>query len=370
MTIDTNVPRPNDFQAAEAYRSPYEQWKAAEGIPTIRGLAVPNLYEIELTPWKSRGGKGLFINLEGTGGFNDMYVYELGPGESSVPIRHIYEETTFILTGQGATTVWNDPSKKQTFEWHANSYFAIPPNAWHQYHNGSGTETMRYIAMTAAPRVIDTFKSLQFVFENPYVFNDRFNDEAGYFAEREETPVRARWATNFVADVIAATPRPGAIFNEGRGGGTVGRRFSMVNSTVNSHSQAWPIGAHSKFHRHGPGIHVVLLRGTGYSRMGLDYDHQERVDWQPGSVFVPPEGWWHAHYSTGKEPPLFLAIGWGTDKPKAGGRSYVYKSVKEGGDQYEFEDDDPAIHAEFEAELAKNGVKCRMGSIHPHCTQR
>ena len=354
---------------AEVYKSPYELWKDSQGLPTLRGLAVPNVYTTELTPWKERGGRGVFVNLEGTGGFNDLYIYELDPRESSAPYKHIYEETVFILKGHGTTTVWIDESKKQTFEWHENSYFAMPPNAWRQHHNLSGTDPVRYVSMTAAPRVIDTFKNLKFVFDNPFVFDDRFSGEEGYFKE-SEVPQRGLWSTNFIADIFASTPTPGEIFNEGRGGGTVSRVFAMVNSTVKSHSQAWPIGAHSKFHRHGPGIHVLLLRGTGYSLMGPDYNDLVRVDWRPGTMFVPPEGWWHAHFNTGQDSALFLAIGWGSDKPKPGGKQYVYKSVKLGGDQYEFEDDDAQIHADFEAELAKNGVQCKMGSIHPYCTQK
>jgi quercetin dioxygenase-like cupin family protein len=353
---------------AEAYRSPYEQWKDSQGLPTIRGLSVANLNTVELTDWPARGGKGVFVNLDGTGGFNDMYVCELAPGASSVPIKHIYEETVFILKGQGATSVWNDPNSKQTFEWHARSYFAMPPNAWHQYHNLSGTDSVRYVAMTAAPRVLDTFKNLDFVFNNPYVFDDRFNGESGYFKESERTP-GAFWSTNFVADVLAATPKPREITKEGRGGGTSSVAYAMVNSTVRSHSRAWPIGSYAKFHRHGPGIHVTLLSGTGYSLMGPSLDALERVDWAPGSMFVPPEGWWHAHFNTGQDPAAFLAIGWGSEKPKAGGRSYVYTDQKTGGDQWEFEDEDPQIHRAFEAELAKNGVRCMMGGSHPNCTQ-
>jgi len=173
-----------------------------------------------------------------------------------------------------------------------------------------------------------------------------------------------------IADVLASTPMPGEIFAHGRGGGTVASVFAMVNSTVRSHSQAWPVGTHSKFHRHGPGIHVVLLRGEGYSLMGLDSSHPDRIDWQPGSMFVPPENWWHGHYNTSEDPALFLAIGWGSDKPKAGGKQYVYKPVRDGGDQFEFDEEDPAIHHLFEDELAKHGVKCRMGTIHPHCRQK
>ena len=228
---------------------------------------------------------------------------------------------------------------------------------------------MRYIAMTAAPRVIDTFKSLDFVFNNPYVFADRFSGEDGYFQESERRDTR--WSTNFVADVFASTPEasdPDA--PSLRGAGTTATVFAMVNSTVRSHSQAWPVGTHSKFHRHGPGIHVVLLRGAGYSLLWPDGSPMERIDWQTGSMFVPPEGWWHSHFNTGRDSSLFLAIGWGSDKPKAGGKEYVYKSVKDGGDQYEYEDEDPAIHREFEEELARNGMKCTMGRFHPYCTQR
>lgn len=356
---------------AEAFRSPYELWKQSEGLPTIRGLSVSHCYDVELTPWRSRGGSGVFVNLEGTGGFNDCYICEIPPRESLNPVRHIYDELVFILRGQGATTVWIDENRKQTFEWRERSYFAIPPNAWHQHHNLSGDQPARYVAMTAMPRVIDTFKDLDFIFDNPYVFKSRFNGEDGYFQESEYLPrQRGGWTTNFVHDVLARTPTPGGVSNEGRGGGTVATVFNMIGGTVKSHSQAWPVGTHSKFHRHGPGIHVLLLRGQGYSLMRPDDGPNQRVDWAPGTMFVPPEGWWHAHYSTGTEPPLFLAIGWGSDKPKPGGRQYVYKSVKLGGDQYEFEDEDPSIHADFEAELARNGVECLMRSVHPYCTMR
>jgi oxalate decarboxylase/phosphoglucose isomerase-like protein (cupin superfamily) len=360
------------IREAEAYKSPYELWKESQGIPTIRGLGVPSLFDLELTPWPARGGSGVFINLEGTGGFNDTYVCEIPPGKSLNSNKHIYEETVYILKGQGATTVWNDPNKKQTFEWHERSYFAIPPNAHYQHHNGSGTDPARYVAMTAAPRVLDTFKSLDFVFNNPYVFTDRFDDQTGYFQEVGEPGGRGHgWATNFVSDVLGRSEIAGAVGgSEGRGAGAVGTVFAMVNSTVRSHSSSWPVGTYKKAHRHGPGIHVLLLRGTGYTLMWPEGGPIERIDWQPGTMFVPPEMWFHQHFNTGAEPCLFLAIGWGSDKPKAGGKSYVYKDVKEGGDQIEYEDEPKSIHQEFEAALAKSGARCRMGKAHPFCTYR
>src|SRR5262245_12392152 len=121
---------------AEGYKSPYERWKEAEGLPTARGYFVKNLLKLELAPWKSSGaGSAAVINLEGTGGFNDAYVAEIPPGKSLKPHKHLFEETIYILKGQGATSVWLDENKKQTFEWHAGSYFAIPMNAWHEHFN-------------------------------------------------------------------------------------------------------------------------------------------------------------------------------------------------------------------------------------------
>ena len=39
-----------------SYRSPYERWKAAEGLPSVHGYFVQNLHDLELGSWESRGG--------------------------------------------------------------------------------------------------------------------------------------------------------------------------------------------------------------------------------------------------------------------------------------------------------------------------
>ena len=140
------------------YKSPYETWKESEGLPTYRGLFIKNLYDLELVPWRSSGdGSAAFINLEGTGGFNDAYVAEIPPGKSFKAHRHLFEETMYILKGQGATSVWISPDKKETFEWQEGSYFSIPMNAWHQHHNASGLDSSalhRYDQRAAGDRYV------------------------------------------------------------------------------------------------------------------------------------------------------------------------------------------------------------------------
>jgi mannose-6-phosphate isomerase-like protein (cupin superfamily) len=330
--------------------------------------------EVELTPWRSRGGSGVFVNLEGTGGFNDAYVCEIPPRQSLSPVRHIYEDTVFILKGQGATTVWIDENRKQTFEWHERSYFAIPPNAWFQHHNLSGNEPARYIGMTSAPTIINAVKNLDFIFNNPYPFKGLFDGDEGYFKEQAEPTEHVTWRTNFVSDVLARNEMPNTVDN------VVSARvnpfntttsFAMVNATMSSHSSSWPVGTYKAGYRHGPGIHIVILRGQGYSLMWQEGQPVERIDWGPGSLFVPPEMCFHQHFNTGTEPVLFLAMGAPEDKPKSGGGAYLRDvPTSQGGDRIVYEDEDPAIHRDFEAALARVGVTCRMGGIHPLCTQK
>src|SRR5713226_5087122 len=182
----------------------YEDWQRREGAPLITGFYIEDLKELELGAWERKGGKGAFVNLEGTGGVNDAHVIEIAPGGKSAPERHLYEEMTYVLTGRGATTVWYDDGQKQTFEWGRGSLFAVPINAMYQHFNGSGSEPARYVSVTNAPTVLRMFHNDDFVFNNPFKFSDRFAGSDGYFSgEGKLFKKRWRhvWTTNFVPDV-------------------------------------------------------------------------------------------------------------------------------------------------------------------------
>ena len=45
---DTPVTAADEVKERVAYKSPYEQWKESEGLQTYRGLAIKNIYYIEL----------------------------------------------------------------------------------------------------------------------------------------------------------------------------------------------------------------------------------------------------------------------------------------------------------------------------------
>ena len=134
----------------------------------------------------------------------------------------------------------------------------------------------------------------------------------------------------------------------------------------------FPIGTYKKAHRHGPGNHVIILGGTGYSLMRPEGMPRQRFPWYEGSIIVSPENWFHQHFNSGNAPVRYLALRWAGSKKYRGNRKAygVDESVKSGGDQIDYEDETPDIHAEFEAALAQAGAPCKMGAYHPLCRHR
>src|SRR5918911_3173934 len=105
----------------------YEAFQRREAIPVVRGFAVEDLRTVEVQPWARKGGRGSFINLDGTGGTNDAYVCEIAPGGSLNPQRQLFEEMVYVLEGSGSTQVWYDDNRKVSFEWRGGRGFPLPP---------------------------------------------------------------------------------------------------------------------------------------------------------------------------------------------------------------------------------------------------
>ena len=242
--------------------TPYEKWVRSEGLDIISAHYVPSLHTVELKPWASRDGKGVFINHEASRTSNDCYVCEIPAGGKLAPRRQLFEEMILVLSGRGSTSVWNDAGQSITFEWQAGALFAIPLNANHQHFNASGQEAARFVAVTNSPPVINLYEDLDFVFNTKHDFKERFAGEPDYFANKGKQD-GFKLETNFVADavnlpLITAKER-------GAGGGHI--RFNMARGSMNSHISQFPIGTYKKGHRHGPGAHVIILNGEGYSLM-------------------------------------------------------------------------------------------------------
>ncbi len=255
----------------------YQKWIEEEGIPVIKGYNIPDLMTVELKPWERKGGLGAFIQLVGGEGVDDAYLCEIPPGASLKPQRHVFDELIYILSGNGATTIWDEDSQKQTFEWQEGSLFSPPLNAWHQHFNGQGDKPARYIGVTLAPTFLNLFNDLNFIFNNSYSFKNRYDGGKDYFSTKGKFLMFRIFETNFVSDVRKFKLEDQKL----RGVGTTNVKFEMSNSTMEPHVSEFPVGTYKKAHRHAGGAHIIILSGQGYSLMWIGDKPKIRVDWKP-----------------------------------------------------------------------------------------
>ena len=336
--------------------SPYVRWVRDEGLDIISAHYVPNLHTTELKPWARRGGRGVYINHEASRTSNDCYVCEIPPGKELAPNRQLFEEMIYVLDGRGSTAVWNDQGQRLTFEWGKGSLFAIPLNASHQHFNGSGREPARFVSVTNAPGVLNLDEDIDFIFHTAHDFKNRFAGEPDYFANQGEME-GLRMVTNFIADAINLPLM--AAKERGAGGGHI--RFNMAKGSMNSHISQFPIGTYKKAHAHGPGAHVIVMSGEGYSLMWPEGEEPQRYIWEEGTMVVPPNMWNHQHFNTGTTPARYLAFKHETVSIRnAQGVPKAWISRRLGGDQIDYADEAPIIRQLFAEALAKHGLTPRM----------
>lgn len=355
--------------------SPFERWMQKEGLPIVTGHAV-DVRALALEAWPRLGGKGAFADLIGLEGVTSMFIAEIPPAGSLQPERHLYEEIIYIVEGRGATTVWVDGGSKRTFEWQKGSLFALPLNSWHQLFNGSGNEPVRLMALNTAPMMLDLLRNEEFVFQNPFHFQDRYNDEPDYFVPSQKRFEGASgdwsWETNFVSNVYDANLHP--FERKVPGGDYVA--LEMASNALVAHITSFPVGRYHKAHYHFGGAVILILSGRGYSLMWPKDlgprpfsegkgDQVVRIPFYDGVAFSPPDGWFHQHFNTGREPARQLAFRYGSRhfEPRwvrarwgGGAMDNLFTSVSRGGCMIDKEDEDPMILSLFDKALKEESA--------------
>ncbi|HXG50209.1 MAG TPA: ethanolamine ammonia lyase-activating protein [candidate division Zixibacteria bacterium] len=355
---------PLDEASAKRYarKSPFLAWCEREGLPVIGGYGVDDLKSLPLGHWDRWGGPAAYCHLEGSQGFVGMIVAEIPPGKSLKPMRHMYEEQVLVLSGRGATEFWSPGSKEPiTLEWQAGSLFSPPLNVLHQHHNGSATEPARFAAANNLPLIMNVYGSAEFVFGAPFDFTERFAGQRDFFSGEMKPGEQEDRAVNFIPDVHAVKLDP----HPERGAGFSRLGIHLAGNSMYGHIMAIESGTYKKAHRHAAGAQVIVLAGKGYSLMWHPGREKEmvRVDWRPGSLLVPPEGWYHHHFTTSREAARHLALRRGLRQVGYPWRPNL--SEREGGHLLEHEDEPPEIRAMYEAELKKEGIPFRMAPLAP-----
>jgi hypothetical protein len=96
----------------------YEEWRTREGVPLVAGVYIKDMKAVEVGPWprKGDGVNGALCYLDGDDEA-DEHIVELSPGSFTAPLRHMYTEAVYVVSGNGSASVWRDQGAKQTFEW-------------------------------------------------------------------------------------------------------------------------------------------------------------------------------------------------------------------------------------------------------------
>src|SRR5262245_9153442 len=356
----------------------YQEWRKREGAPLLGGIYIKDMKAIEVGPWPRQGDgvKGALCYLDGDDEA-DEHVVELPPGGNTAPLRHMYTEAIYVVSGHGSTSVWRgENGAKQTFEWGPGSYFVLPTNASHQFFHASLSRPERWFSVTDLPQLLRQWASEDFIFNNNYDFTDRYAGGADYFTAEAKLYKGRVWETNFIPD-IKKLP----LYEwKSRGGGGKNAFMVMGAGMMESHVSSFPSGHYKKGHSHGPGAHLYITEGQGYVLTQRGDEPRIRCDWQEGSLYLSGAGeglWLHQHFNVGSTPATYLVMNQGISRKHAGNRWQASESTvlrggeisgKEGGRQVEYEDEARDIHEIFEAELKKRGITCKMKKMVPWCT--
>ncbi|MEE8223576.1 MAG: ethanolamine ammonia lyase-activating protein, partial [Alphaproteobacteria bacterium] len=237
----------------------YDAWQSKEGIPIHQSFHVDDLAKVGLDMWERFGVPAAFVNLADPFICTAM-VLEIPPHAATLAVRHMFETWIFVVGGTGQTLIRQDGVKDQVIDWQTRSLFGPPLNATYQ-HSNTGTGPARILMVTNAPLTLNLYHNERFVFENPFVFKDRYGGEDDYFDPHHEVMAQRYIRTNMVKDV-----RDFYLHEwKERGPGARTVFLSMSHHTIGAHVSEFEIGTYKLAHRHGPSAHVIILQGEGYS---------------------------------------------------------------------------------------------------------
>jgi len=342
-------------------RPPYDVWIESTGVPIHKGYYIEDARTVEVGPWPERECNACFLELAGCEGVTEARITEIPAGKTLPPLRFSLDEIVYVVEGRGTTTVWSESSPKKTFEWQKHSLFLLPRNHSHQLTNMQGNAPARLLHYNYLPSALAITPDPDFFFKNPYSGDGSLNAREGEFyseakvilpSGENESSGRAYWNGNFFPD-MRAWDRLVPFRGRGAGGHVVWIQYPT--STITNHMSVFPAQTYKKAHRHGPGVVIIIPSGEGFSVMWPEGQDKVFIPWHEGSVFVPPNRWFHQHFNVGSAPGRYLAF----HAPRFSNMSSE-RIEDRARDQIEYPDEDPWIRQTFEAELAKRNLTTLM----------
>jgi len=340
----------------------YDEWMDTRGVPVHRGFFVPDCRTAELAWWEERKCNAAFIQLEGQQGVSETRITEIKPGETQPPYKMSINEVVYVLSGRGVTNVWTDnEGDARSFEWEDRALYMVPAGYQRQFVNMQGDKPARLLHYSHLPVAMSIVPDPDFFLNNPYqppagAFSRHqdFYSEAKFVGSGEGLfwhASRAYWYGNFFPD-MQAWDKLGQ--QQGRGG-SKSVTIQFAGSEMTCHMSVFQPRTYKPAHRHGPGRAIVIPGGEGFSLMWEEGKERVIVPWHEGSMFVPPNKWFHQHFNLAGDPARYLAL-----HPMMQFHGHDEKVVDRANNQIEFAHEDPWIREYFESELAKRGLTSLM----------
>ena len=356
----TANPYQSSRAAVEVKAYTYDRWMESVGIPIHRGFFIEDLRTVELGWWDERQCNAAFIQLMGQEGITSAVVMEIAPGKTLPPVKFALDELIYVLQGRGVSTVWTaDGAPKKTFEWQDRSLFQIGSNCYLQLGNMRGDRPARLLRYSYLPLATSLVTEPSFYFNNPFQKADSSKQDIDGYSEAKLIENgdpslawggnRVYWFGNFFPDMAAWDK----LTTNRRGGMSVTIMFP--DSEMSCHMSVFPTRTYKKAHRHGPGRVIVIPAGEGYSVLWEEGKEKIVAPWHEGSMFVPPNKWFHQHFNVGATPARYLAL-----HPPRQFRGHAEKIEDRAKDMIEYVDEDPWIREKFEGDLAKGGLTTLM----------
>ena len=344
------------------WESAYDRWLASQDVPVYSGYHAEDVRTLKLGWWSLRQCPGAVLNLVGHQGVTEAHVLEIPPGQTLPPFRMALEEAIYVPEGQGLATVWAEGRPRITFEWQKHSLFRIPSNYFYQLTNARGDRPARTLHVSYLPSAMSIQPDPNYFFNNPYLDTGELYREENNFYSAEARAVREEvkrgekasvtyhWYANFFPDLTVWD----RLKSQGsRGGGARSAGIQFPNSCLRTGLMVLPARRYKKAHRHGPGVTIVgISEGEGYVVMWPEGGERVVCPWREGTVFVPPNHWYHQHVNTGPVQNRQLRIF--PPRPMMG---YNIRDMRQ---QIEYVDEAPWIRQKFEEELAKTGLTSLM----------
>ena len=356
--VDTQKPAQVNYVRKPVF---YDQWMESQGIPIHRGYYLEDGRTAELGFWEERGHNAAFLQLSGQEGVSESRISEIPPGGTLKPFKFALEEVVYVLQGRGVATVWSDDGPKHSFEWQDHSLFRIPGNHWVEYANMGGDLAVRLLHVNNLPIAMSTLQGPEHFFNSDVRTQSLVGGPGdGFFSDAQAVDsdpsgrgaVRSYWVGNFFPDMRAwdsLVPFKG----RGAGGTTVFVQFP--GSELTAHMSVFPAKTYKKGHRHGPAFVIVIPSGEGYSVMWPEGEEKQVIPWHEGSIFVPPNRWFHQHFNVGENPGRYLAF---HPLPQFTGTGEQIQDRTR--DQFEYHEEGADIRQRFEEELSKRGLTSDM----------